>query len=601
MAIVIEQQPAALSAAGNRLYFVVASDKSGYAGYAMTAKLVFEEPGGTLSEIPAMKLYPNGGGKADLEVSRVVHQRLKPFFPALTEKGFTKLTGFSGRFKVVFSEKWNGGTSPAVESAMVTVVKGKFAANQTVTGFVQAGNYLTNGGNMVETVAEGVHYLTALFLKAGSYTVKLKAVYVDGTVEHRSLGYINAAVNEVYAIPAGLKHLVFERQPERYSIVVQNGSGVEVFREVTFRVRRMVKKYRAMLYLNVAGGIDTVVVSDMSETMKTERESYRVDGARLLSLLTDYTDTFEATTGYVTEEAAKQIRELLISDQVYLVHMDSLVGVNVEKGSYKLFSEDADLQSVAFKYSFAEADYPVLNDDGGGVVPEPEPEPEPEPDPEPDGYVVACCPDGVDDYLGITTANGFSIAQVCPSLSGMKFVYTIDMIPAAGYTFSIGRSGLFYLGLMYVGGAVVVQVFSGGKSLLVYQETAGNYEGLRVNVVFGVENTGTEIKLDLKINGLSEALNVIDVTGDENYSPTGDFFELFRTGIAANPQYGSSKIISFAVDHVSSATTRKVLWNFEGATAVEKLKNKVSGASYDLVAKNVASMDEFIKSVPFKY
>lgn len=597
MAIVIERQPDALSAAGNRLYFLVSSDKSGYAGYTMTAKVVVEEPGGTLSEVPVMKLYPNGDGKADLEVGRIVGERLKPVFPALSAKGFTKLSGFTGRFKVVFNEKWNAGTSPAVESAMVTVLKGKFAANQTLSAFVQAGNYLTNGGSTVETVAEGVHYLTALFLRAGSYMVKLKAVYEDGTIENRSVGVISTAgANEVYAIPAGLKHLVFERQVEKYVIWVQNGSGVTVLREVTFRVRRMVKRYRSMLYLNVLGGIDTVVLTDMSETMKTERESYRADRLHLLSVLTDYADTFEATTGYIPVEAAKQNRELVISDRVYVVHSDSLVAVNIEKGSYKLFSENDDLQSLVFKYSFADQDFPVLNDDGGGV------EPEPEPEPEPDGKVIACCPDGVDDYFTIATPTAANIAAIFPSSTGMKCVYTLDMIPEEGFTFAIDRAITFALGVMYNGTGLIIQVFMNTKSYLVYKETSENHTGRRIKFKLTVANNGNVPALELLINNAVEVLDVMNVTGDQNFAPFSDAFNLFRSGRTASQMYSNSRIVSFAVDSVQGASvTPKILWDFQGSTDAEKLKNKVAGTAYDLVAKNVTNLADVIKSVSFKY
>lgn len=597
MAITIQSQPELLAASGNRLYFVVHSDKAGYLGFSLTAK-IYILGNGTETQLPAMKLYPNGDGRADLEVGKIISNRLKPVFPDLAEKGIAKLEGVTLKFKVVFTESY-GGTTNQAESGVITALKGKFSEKQSVTAFVKAGNYLTNGGNIVETVPDGVYYLTALFLTAGSFSVKLKTILEDGKAEFRTIGSVNPAKPyEVYVIPCGLKHLALPKQPDQYSVYVQNSSGTTILKEVTFNVRRMVKKYRSMLYLNVAGGIDTVVVTDQSETMKTERETYRAENLRLSSELTDYTDTFEATTGYISEEAVKLCREVLISDHVYLTHAESLMAINIEKGSFKLFSENEDLQSLNLKYSFADQDYPVLNDDGGGVNPEPDPDPEPDPEPEPE-KVMACCPDGVDDYLSVKNQIAISVMIITPSVAGMKCIYTIDMIPGGGFCFAAAMTNTFYLGFMFVGSGLIIQTYYNNKSSVVYQVTSEDYSDRRVTVEFSAENNGTDLLLSLKLNGNDEPLEVL--TAPNSYAQSSDFFNLFRSGVPANQGYGESKIISFSIDTVSNGNTqRKVLWNFQGDTTSEKLKNKAGTNNYDLIMNNVADINEFIKETPFK-
>ena len=597
MAITIEKQPELISASGNRLYFVVSSDKAGYSGYNLTAKVIIAG-NGTETQLPAMKLYPNGDGRADLEVGKIIDNRLIPVFPDVAVKGITKLEGVTLMFKVVFTESYSGTTNQA-ESSYITALKGKFPEKQSVTAFVQAGNFLTNGGNMLETVTDGVHYLTALFLTTGSFSVKLKTLSEDGKAEYRTIGSINPAkAYEVYAIPCGLKHLAFTKQPDQYSVYVQNSSGITILKEITFNVRRMVKKYRSMLYLNVVGGIDTLVVTDQSETMKTEKESYRTENLWLSSELTDYTDTFEATTGYVSEEAVKLCRELLISDHVYLTHAENLMPINIEKGTFKLFVENEDLQSLSLKYTFADQDYPVLNDDGGGVNPEPDPDPDPDPEPEPE-KVLACCPDGVDDYLSVKNQIAISVMLITPSVAGMKCIYTIDMIPSGGYCFAAGMANTFYLGFMFAGSGLIIQTYYNSKSSVVYQLTTEDYSDRRVTVEFSVTNNGTDLLLSLKLNGIDEPLEIL--TAPNSYAQPSDFFNLFRTGVPANQSYGESKIISFSIDTVSNGNTqRKVLWNFEGNTATEKLKNKAGTNNYDLIMNNVADINEFIKEIPFK-
>lgn len=134
--------------------------------------------------------------------------------------------------------------------------------------------------------------------------------------------------------------------------------------------------------------------------------------------------------------------------------------------------------------------------------------------------------------------------------------------------------------------------------MAVYQEIRDDYTDRRVTVELSVENNGTDLLLGFKLNGEDEPLEVFDAP---NYSQPSDFFNLFRSGEPANQAYGKSKIISFAIDMItSSSTQRKVLWNFEGETADVKLKNKAGSSNYDLIMNNVADINEFIKEIPFK-
>lgn len=596
MAITIEQQPATLLASGNRIYFVVSSDMCNAANYELTAQISILDNDGSSTVLPKMKLYPNGDGRADIDVRKMLHNRLKPTFPDISKNNFSELTGFTLRFKIVFRETHMAGVGDGKESETFTVLKATFPEKQTLANWIGSQNYLTNHSNYIETVENSIHYLVAIFRTAGTYPVKLTVDYKDGTTETKLIGniYVTSAY-EIRAIPTGLKHLHFEKSPAQYTVYVQNNAGSTVFRKMTYIVRERYKKYSSLLYLNILGGIDSVLISELSETMKTERVIYRADGLKLQSLLTDYTDTLEVTTGNIKTDAVKLCRELLISEQVNILHHENLVPVNIEKGSYKLYDENSDLQSLTFKYSFADPSYPVLNDNTGGILPDPTPEP--------DGTVLACCPDGIDDYLELAQSN--YVILLCPSNTGTGIICTMDIIPKAGATFSYGSSVLsFYLGFMYTGSGLIIQAVYNKRSYLIYQETKDDYTDRRVTLKFTITNQGGVLMFSLLINDVKEELNIIDDTGGSSQIINKNtFFRLFNNG-TANSIAGSSQLISFGISNIDASgnITPRILYNFEGSTSTEKLQNKVSDNNgYALVAKNVEDVDQLFKNISFNY
>ena len=64
-----------------------------------------------------------------------------------------------------------------------------------------------------------------------------------------------------------------------------------------------------------------------------------------------------------------------------------------------------------------------------------------------------------------------------------------------------------------------------------------------------------------------------------------------------NVPYGDSKLISFSIDKIISETkTNLILWDFNGESSTERLKNKIeNGTAYDLMANNIANIDDIIK------
>ena len=119
MAITIKQQPEELSASGNRMYFLV---------HKMTAQIQLIESANKVVELPLMRLYPNADGDVDMDISKIIDNRLRPEFPGLETNEYCKLKGFTLQYKVVFTEEGNYIPINSTTTDILTAVKGKFPA-----------------------------------------------------------------------------------------------------------------------------------------------------------------------------------------------------------------------------------------------------------------------------------------------------------------------------------------------------------------------------------------------------------------------------------------------------------------------------------------
>lgn len=71
-------------------------------------------------------------------------------------------------------------------------------------------------------------------------------------------------------------------------------------KRMTYDVVRIVKAHKPILYLNRLGGIDCIIVSEISNSIKTDKETYQRDNSYAQGIITDYSEIFEVTTGYIT-------------------------------------------------------------------------------------------------------------------------------------------------------------------------------------------------------------------------------------------------------------------------------------------------------------
>ena len=571
MAITIKQQPEELSASGNRMYFLVHTDRTNTINYKMTAQIQLIESANKVVELPLMRLYPNADGDVDMDISKIIDNRLRPEFPGLETNEYCKLKGFTLQYKVVFTEEGNYIPINSTTTDILTAVKGKFPASPSE--FIRKNDFLTNF-QAFETVADGVHFLVALILNPGSYTINSSFSYTDGTTRTTSFGRITTTSQyEMYAIPTGLQQLKLSGV-KKYSFWLSGETMCE--KRMTYDVVRIVKAHKPILYLNRLGGIDCIIVSEISNSIKTDKETYQRDNSYAQGIITDYSEIFEVTTGYITRDMAFLSKEFILSDSVYTSENNVLLPINIEKGTFNIYADADDLHFYTFKYSFANLNFHLLS----SGTPEPLPE-----------SVMACCPDGVDDYFTITSPTLTNMMNIFPCDPGQKIVYSMDMIPRNGSMFSLGLMAGIYLEFFYSGLIFGIICLCKSKKYMFYQESSSVNIDKRVKVELSVSNNNNTLEFGLKINSLPETLTL----SEAEITNTTNFMYLFKK--TNNVPYGDSKLISFSIDKIISETkTNLILWDFNGESSTERLKNKIeNGTAYDLMANNIANIDDIIK------
>ena len=124
-----------------------------------------------------------------------------------------------------------------------------------------------------------------------------------------------------------------------------------------------------------------------------------------------------------------------------------------------------------------------------------------------------------------------------------------------------------------------------------YQESSSVNIDKRVKVELSVSNNNNTLEFGLKINSLPETLTL----SEAEITNTTNFMYLFKK--TNNVPYGDSKLISFSIDKIISETkTNLILWDFNGESSTERLKNKIeNGTAYDLMENNIANIDDIIK------
>ncbi|MEG2228156.1 MAG: hypothetical protein RRY39_06625 [Odoribacter sp.] len=360
MAITILQTPPDLSPSGNPICFRVKTTVHG-SGDRLSARVLVESPSdpGVFSPLPLLNLYPDVNGLADIDISRLLHDRMSPALPDIASGAIRQAVGNMVRYKIVFSEHPSLSAPTDVESSVYVAIHARLNADQISSiqfyEYIDLCNhYLSLFPACQETTFDGIHYL--YFLDRSVFKpYKVKATVITRSGQHRdyTIGSFTTTdrAYSVHIIPVGLRHISFlndQNDMASYSVWVEDGTGREVGGRVYFTLRSSVCQYEYFLFENAMGGMDTLLSSRLKDTLKVDREEYNLS-TNILSRTTDYTNTIESGSGYVSKKITEMFKYMMISNNVFLAAA-VLLPILLEKGSFTVIDERSDLYFVNFKY-----------------------------------------------------------------------------------------------------------------------------------------------------------------------------------------------------------------------------------------------------------
>lgn len=366
MGVELIQVPNTLSSSGNKIYFKVRAGNYTATDHRLIAVIYVENTpnSNTFTPLPEMNLDTDDFGYADIDISRILHRRMKIEIPDINNTQVHQLQKLTLRFKIIFTEMWSLQTA-SKETSIFTTIHSRINFNiyplQKITDWLTEKNYLTQADSLIETYPGSIHYLTCIFKTPGKYIFNLTAYYNDQTQIQQIFSTQEVLfANCAYIIPAGLRHrnlAIANKTLIKYEILVTDEANNTIFKKVTFQVTY--KSRKCLIYANRLGGIDTFFIEKQINTLKIEKENYLQylpenysgSDANILSNTIEITDTYEANSGYISRKQQELSKELLISDYVFLVTANSFVAVNIEKSSFNLYSDSDDLYYTKFKYS----------------------------------------------------------------------------------------------------------------------------------------------------------------------------------------------------------------------------------------------------------
>ena len=382
MGVELLKVPAELAPSGNPMNFKVRAGNHTVQGHKLSAQIYIETvpDSGTFKALPLMNLDPDDTGIADLDVSTILHRRMNVDLPAFESGNVTRLLHATLRYRIIFTEEYNK-TISSKETSIFTCIRCRLNyynyPDETLRDYVVQGKkYLTHTQNTIDTIPGSIHYLVLLALQPDTYIAKIKATYTDGYTTENTIGTFSSVTKyNVYAIPAGPRHrdlAIPGKKLLNYTIWVENETGEIVFRKVTFNLLPFHPDKRCFVFSNLMGGIETLITESVSDSLKVERETflnylpveYIASDRNITTSVNDYSNIFEANSGYITRRTVETCKELAISENVFLVGKRSFIAINVDKGSFDIANTREDLYAFKFKYTPAFAKDLILLSSG---------------------------------------------------------------------------------------------------------------------------------------------------------------------------------------------------------------------------------------------
>lgn len=351
MAIELLQTPVGLSPSGNPVMFRIRTSQY-VSGYYMTVVLYIG-----VEVFPEMFLYPDSDGVAEIDLSRILYDQMTLPLPDLDVASPQQIVDNLLQYRMVFTGHYDGITE-RLSTDTYTVIRAKM--DERILKHIQLSDFLSLGFGYLsaapdrrETTPDGVHYLCFLSQSVNQVCqIKAIARTKSGKKREYTLGIFGpTGMFTTWYIPVGLRHISFlndRKDLESYTVWLVDANNNVVGKPIEFTLVRPGSRTKNLLFENSLGGWDSLPITEQKDTLKVERSDYNFANS-IASLVSEFANMVECSSGYVSRRMAEMYKELLISERVYISGSE-FFPIVIEKGTFTIVDETADLYSVSLKY-----------------------------------------------------------------------------------------------------------------------------------------------------------------------------------------------------------------------------------------------------------
>lgn len=347
---------AAIAWANNTVWFDLQADSDWQtSNFYATLDLGFVgNPAPQVSEVQS----PSNTGKIYFEIQEYLKTFIEFELPTLPQANIQN-TNTEADFWIKFRSTKNNVSTVLATTNFKAIAAGLESHEFTLASqsdFLSANKFLTKTTG-TRRICEGMSDFIYLFPNTSAYTVHVNLFYEDGTDHAYSLASASTA-GKICIIPTGYENLGITNHASQKVI----GYSVDVGGEVLDYELVDADLFWAFYYKNSLGGLDSCLCTGELILQNEARKNVVQRGKSSKGIILDPSSDYfvnsvekarkgKASTGFLTEDQANSLKEMLESEQVFHLVDGKFREILIE-GSYEYFKKDSDLIGYSFEFKY---------------------------------------------------------------------------------------------------------------------------------------------------------------------------------------------------------------------------------------------------------
>lgn len=301
---------------------------------------------------------PSKTGKIYFEIQEYLKSLINFELPNLPQSNIQN-TDIQADFWVKFSSKKNNVSTALPSQTFKAILAGLESHEFTLSAqsdWVNANKFLTKTKG-TRRICVGMNDFAYLFPTTSAYTVHVNLIYDDGTNHAYSLASASTA-GKICIVPTGYENLGIQAHASQKVIAYSVDIGGQALDYELVEA----DNFWAFYYKNSLGGLDSclctgeLILNNEARKIVVQRgkNNKGIDANPKSDYFVNSVEKArkgKASTGFLTEDQADALKEMLESDQIFHYTDGKFREILVE-GSYEYYKKDSDLIGYSFEFKY---------------------------------------------------------------------------------------------------------------------------------------------------------------------------------------------------------------------------------------------------------